>query len=172
MSAALTPPLIVASALLCVAGTLKLRSPHVAAGALAALGLPASAWLVRALATGELALGALCALHPSRPAAGVLAGAYAAFAVAAWLLARRRTACGCFGEDETPASALHSAASAILAGLALAAAATSPPQGLGWLLHRSAATAVVALVGTAGALYAVVLVYMLVPRAWGAWESE
>jgi hypothetical protein len=173
MSAALAPPFIAASLLLCVAGVLKLRSPRVAVRALAALGLPASAWLVRAIATGELALGALCVLHPSRAAAATLAGVYGVFAVVAWMLARERTACGCFGEEDMPASMLHSVVSAILALVALAAAAAAgSPQGLDWLLDRSAATATVALIGLGGALYAIVLVYTVLPRAWEAWESE
>jgi hypothetical protein len=172
MSAALAPPLIVASLLLCVAGALKLRSPVGAVGALAALGLPARAWIVRAVAVFEIALGAVCAVDPSRVAVVALAGVYALFAAVAAILMRRRVACGCFGENDFPASSGHWIASGLLASLALAAAALGPPHGLGWLLSRSTATGAIALVGIAGALYAVVVVYTVVPRAWGAWGSE
>lgn len=171
MSAALAPPLIVASLLLCVAGALKLRSPVGAVGALAALGLPARSWMVRLMAVLEIALGAVCAVDPSRVTAVALAVVYAVFAAVAAILMRRRVACGCFGENDVPASSGHWIASGLLASLALAAAVAGP-RGLGWLLSRSAATGAIALIGLGGALYAVVLVYTVVPRAWWAWESE
>ncbi len=174
MSAALAPPFIVASLLLCVAGVLKLRSPRVAVGALA----DARAARERVARPRDrdrrTRARRPCVLHPSRAAAATLAGVYARVrAVVAWMLARKRTACGCFGEDDMPASHAHSVASAILASLALAAAASAgSPHGLDWLLDRSAATAAVALIGIGGALYAIVLVYTVLPRAWEAWESE
>jgi len=172
VSAALAPPLLVASLLLCVAGLLKLRSPAGAVAALAALGLPARAWLVRVLAGLEVALGAACAADPSAVVAAAVAGVYALFAAAAAILMRRRVACGCFGENDVPASSGHWIASGLLASLALAAAAFGPPHGVDWLLSRSTATGVIALIGVAGALYAAVLVYTVVPRAWGAWGGE
>jgi hypothetical protein len=171
MSTALAPPLIVASLLLCVAGALKLRSPGGAVGALAALGLPARAWIVRAFAAYEVALGAVCAIDPSRVTAVALALLYALFAAVAAILMRRRAACGCFGENDFPVSSGHWIASGLLASLALTAAVAGP-RGLDWLLGRFSVTAAVALIGTVAAVYAVVLVYTAVPRAWGAWESE
>lgn len=171
MSAALAPPLIVASLLLCVAGVFKLRSPGGAVGALAALGLAARSWIVRAFAVSEVALGAVCAVDPSRATAVALAGVYVLFAAVAAILARRRVACGCFGENDVPASSGHWIASGLLASLALTAA-VARPRGLGWLLSRPAATGAIALIGIVGAVYAVVLVYTVVPRAWWAWESE
>ena len=171
MSAALTPPFTVAALLLCLAGALKLRSPGTAAGALRTLGLPGSAGLVRALAAGELVLGGLCAIHPNRVAAIVLTAAYVTFAGVAAALARSRAACGCFGEDDTPVSAVHVLASVVLGAVAAAAAAAGP-QGLGWVLGRPAATAAVLVCGIAGALYAVVVVYTELPTAWAAWGGQ
>ena len=171
MSQALTPPSIVAALLLCVAGALKLRSPRGAAGALRALGLPVRAWMVPALAAGELVLGAACALDRTRATSAVLAAAYATFAGVAAALAGRWAACGCFGEDETPVSAVHWVASAALGAVALAAALAGS-HGLGWVAERPAPQAVALVTGIAGALYAVVLVYTAVPRAWTAWSSE
>jgi hypothetical protein len=163
MSAALAPPLVVASLLLCVAGVLKLRAPAVAA---AALGL--RPWGIRALAAGEVALGAACALHPTRGLAVALAIVYGLFAAVAAVLRRRRAACGCFGDDDFPVSLAHVIASELLGTLALAAAVAGP-HGLGWVLGQPAPQAVGLLIGIAGAVYGVVLVYTLVPRAWEAW---
>ncbi len=171
MTQALTPPLIVAALLLCVAGALKLRSPHGAAAALRALGLPVRAWTVPALAAGELVLGAACAVAPTRATIAVLAGTYAMFVGVAAALAGRGAACGCFGEDETPVSAVHWMASAALGAVALAAA-IGGSHGLGWVLGRPGPQAAALVIGIAGALYAAVLVYTTVPQAWTAWSGE
>jgi hypothetical protein len=174
VSAALTPPFAVAALLLCVAGALKLRSPGPAAAALRTLGWPGTPGIVRALAAGELALGAVCAVHPTRVGAAVLAGAYVTLAGVAAALARRRVACGCFGglaEDEPPASAVHWIASALLGAVAAVAAAAGS-HGIGWVLAREAPEAAVLLIGIAGALYATVLVYTQLPVAWAAWGGE
>ncbi len=165
MSAALAPALIVAALVLCVAGESKLRAP---AGAAAALQI--RPWVVRALAVGEVALGAACLLWPGRILAAAVAMVYALFAGVAVVLMRRRVACGCFGENDFPVSAGHSIASALLGTLVLAAAVAGP-RGLGWVFGRPPVTAAVLLIGIAGAVYGVVLMYTVVPRAWGAWEQ-
>jgi hypothetical protein len=183
VSTALAPPFLLAALLLCVAGALKLRSPHVAADALRVLGLPGSAWMVRILAAGEFVIGAGCAVYPTRATGAVLAGAYAAFAGVAVVLVRRRASgCGCFGETETPVSAVHWITSLIFAAVALAAIVAGSSTegghgralglGLGWVLSRSAPTALVLLVGIAGSLYATVLVYTQLPAAWTAWGGK
>lgn len=171
MSAALVPPFVVAALLLCVAGGLKLRSPEAAAAALHALALPGGVWAIRALAAAELALGGLCAVHPTGVSAAVLAGAYGAFSAVAALLVRKRAACGCFGEGELPATMSHSAAGAALGAVA-AATALAGPRGFGWILGRPATTATVLVLGIAGALYATVIVYTELPAAWAAWSGE
>lgn len=188
MSAALTAPFLVAALLLCVAGALKLRSPGRATAALGALGLPAHTWIIRTLAGGELALGALCVLAPTRAGAAVLTGVYVTFAGVAAVLSARRVGCGCFGgyggsgghggsgglggsDDEAPVSAVHWIAGGMLAAVAAAAAAVGP-RGLGWVLGLGAPTAAVLLVGIAGAVYATVVVYTQLPLAWAAWSGE
>ena len=92
MSEALTPPFLVASLVLCVAGAFKLRASHAAADALRTLGLSGGVRLVRlvrGLAGGELVLGAVCAVSPTRAGAAVLTAAYATFVGVAAVLARR-----------------------------------------------------------------------------------
>jgi len=166
VSEALTPPFLVSCLVLCIAGVSKLRAPRTAA---AALGL--RTWTVRLLAAGELALGAVCALHPTRAGALALAAVYSLFAIVAVVLMRRRLACGCFGDDDLPVSRAHVIASELLAAMA-AAAAFATPHGLGWLASQGGLQGVTLVVAVAGASYAMVLVYTAVPRAWAAWSGQ
>jgi uncharacterized membrane protein YphA (DoxX/SURF4 family) len=167
---ALTPLLLLAALVLCVAGAAKLRSPQAASRAFAALGLPSNTAVVRSFAAGELALGAWCAVDLGRPAAACVAVLYAAFALAAARLARNRSACGCFGEGDLPASAWQSLLSGLLALVALTAVLV-PAHGLGWVLGRPPLEAATILIGTAGATYATVLAYTLLPEAWTSWSA-
>jgi hypothetical protein len=171
LSETFTAPLLIAAIVLCAAGASKLRSPATAIRAFAALGLPASTVLVRAVAACELALGAWCAIHPARPIAVAVACLYAVFAGAAAVLARRRSSCGCFGENDLPASLWQSMLSAALAALVLAAL-LSGAHGLGWVLARPAPDAAAILIGTAGAAYAAVLAYTQLPQAWASWSTQ
>jgi len=84
MSAALAPPFIVASLVLCVAGVMKLRF--------------STRLSMRALGVGEVALGVVCVVHPTPALAVVLAVVYGSFAAVAAVLRSRRRACGWFGE--------------------------------------------------------------------------
>jgi uncharacterized membrane protein YphA (DoxX/SURF4 family) len=167
---ALTAPILLAASVLCIAGVAKLRSPDTATRAFEALGLPAKPALGRALATVELALGLWCALDGSRPAAIAVACLYAAFAAAAVLLSRRHSSCGCFGAEELPASLWQAVLSATLGAVALAGA-LADAHGLRWVLDRPALEASTILLGTAGAAYAVVLAYTLLPQAWTSWSA-
>jgi Mg/Co/Ni transporter MgtE len=160
---ALTSPFAVAAIVLVVAGLAKLRSPAAAARALDTLGVSAGAWMVRAIALGEIALGGWAVVRPEAPAALAVAAVYGAFAVVAWLLASREASCGCFGEREHPASLAQSVLSIALASAA-GLAAIWRPRGLSWL-----ATHPVVALGVAGAAYATVLAYTVLPLAWSAW---
>jgi uncharacterized membrane protein YphA (DoxX/SURF4 family) len=167
---ALTAPIVLAAVVLCVAGVAKLRSPGPATRAVETLGLPAKPALVRALAIVELTIGIWCAIDGSEPAALAVACLYAAFAAAAVLLSRRHSACGCFGAEELRASLWHAVLSATLGAAALAGALTGA-HGLQWILDRPAFEATTILVGTAGAAYATVLAYTLLPQAWTSWSA-
>jgi hypothetical protein len=94
------------------------------------------------------------------------------FAVVAWILMRRRVACGCFGENGLPVTHAHLIASGLLGALAGAAAVASPRGGVGWLTSQPALSSGVLAVGIAGAVYATMLVYTELPRAWAAWSGE
>ncbi len=169
MSAALTPPLLVAAGVMVLAGALKLRSPAPAVRALSILGLRATPIFVRTLAAFEVTVGGWALVAGGRAAAAAIACVYAIFAVVALLLARRQASCGCFGEDRTPASALQSILSAAFAAVAIAAA-LSGAHGLSWVTGRGPASAGTLLIGIAGAVYATVIAYTELPAAWSAWS--
>jgi hypothetical protein len=168
---ALTPPLLVAAAVLLVAGLAKLRAPNGAVRALRSLGAPAAPLLVRAFAFGEVALAAWALIHPNRFVVAGLAAAYASFAATAAALARRNASCGCFGAASPPASAAQASISAAFAAVALASVLTSV-HGVGWLLNRSTTAAIVLVTATAGAAYAAVVAYTEIPSAWSAWSGR
>src|SRR5262249_15376776 len=117
------------------------------------------------------ALGVWAAVVPSRAAAAAIAVLYAAFSGLSLVLARRRAACGCFGESDAPASPLQTLLSLALAAIAFAAA-VSPPHGVGRVLGQSAWFAGVMLIAVGGAVYATVAAYTDLPVAWGAWSAR
>jgi len=167
----LTGPFAAAAIVVAVAGIAKLRAPAVATAALSELGLPSAAWIVRLLGVAELALAAWCLMDPGLVGAAALGCCYLAFALTSLALARRRAACGCFGEHEQPASLGQSAISGALATICFAAAAVTP-RDAGWVLSRPAGQAAVLALGIAGCAYALVLAYTQLPAAWGAWGAR
>ncbi len=166
----LTGPFAVAAIVVVVAGIAKLRAPAVASAALYELRLPNAAWIVRLLAGAEVALGAWCLIDPGVVAAAALGCCYLAFALTAVALARRRAACGCFGDHEQPASLGQSVISGALAAICFVAAMVGPHDA-GWVLSRPAGQAAVLALGIAGCAYATVLAYTQLPAAWGAWSA-
>ena len=171
MADVLTGPFAVAAIVVAVAGIAKLRAPAVATAALSELGLARVAWIARLLGAAELALAAWCLIAPASPSAAALGCCYVAFAIASLALARRRAACGCFGEHEQPASLGQSAISGALSAVCFAAAAVTPHDA-GWVLSRPAGQAAVLILGIAGCAYALVLAYTQLPAAWGAWSAR
>jgi hypothetical protein len=167
----LTDPFAVAAVVMVVAGVAKLRAPAIAVRALREIGLPAGSALVRGVAGLEVGLGVWCLLEPGAFRAIALACCYAAFAALALMLARRRAACGCFGEGDVPASGFQALISAVLAAVCAAAALWSPHD-LGWLSHRPAGFVAVLVIGIAGSAYATVLAYTQLPAAWSAWSAR
>jgi hypothetical protein len=164
-------PLAIAAAVLGLAGVAKLRSPDPATRAAVTLGLPSQRWLVRALASVELALAGWCLAAPGTLSAALLGAVYAAFAGLAAVLARRQSACGCFGTDDAPATAAHWLLSALLA-IVCAASVRWTPHGLLWVLAHHPALSGVLAIAVAGAAYALVAVYSQLPAAWSAWSGR
>jgi hypothetical protein len=166
----LTGPFAVAAIVVAVAGVAKLRAPAVAVGASRELGFRAGPRVIRAFAAAEVATGVWC-LVAAGVAAAALACCYAGFAAISLLLVRRRAACGCFGEGEAPASLAHPLISGALAAVCVLATVEAP-HGIGWMLGRPAAQAIVLLIGIVAGAYATVLAYTQLPAAWGAWSAR
>jgi len=171
VAGALTAPLLIAAGLLVISGLAKLRAPTTAARALAVAGLPAGTALVRTLSAAEITLGVAALSTGGRVIAAGLGVVYAGFAALALLLARRRAACGCFGDSDAPASRVQALLSAVIASLCTLAV-VRPAHDLHWVLERSPATAATLLIGAAACVYAVVLVYTQLPAAWAAWSTR
>lgn len=162
MIAAVPPPtlgpLLVAAAVLAVAGVAKLRRPAPTGLALARLGLPGSDGVVTALGLVEVvAAGAAAAL--GGPFALPVAVLYLGFAAvtAAQIRAARGSGtaadCGCFGDRSAPVGPIHVAvnvALAIAAGAGVVGDGAGLIGGLTDAPGATALTALLALVGAAG----------------------
>jgi len=114
-------PYLMASALLVVAGTLKVLRPSDTATALAET-LPLARSKLRILvqigAAGELAIGVSAILWPRPITAGAVAASYFGFSLFVWVQRRRGgplSSCGCFGKPDTPATASHGVLTLLLA---------------------------------------------------------
>jgi hypothetical protein len=162
----------VACALLIAAGVAKLRAPRPAREALELIGLPVPSLAVRILGGAEVVLGGFAAIRPGAVSGGLVALAYAAFAVTASLLLRadRGADCGCFGRASSPASAAHVALNAGACGVAIAAALVGPP-GLQWIATRAPLVAVTLVIALAGAAFAAYAAFTLFAPAWRAYGS-
>src|SRR5262249_54090873 len=125
----MTGPFVAACVLLAWSGALKLARPDATRAAARAIGLPASAFAVRAFATAEI-LTAVVGVLFGGVAALVVAAQFVVLAAVASRLYRRApsTPCGCLGgRSETPASRAHVAIDAIAAFVALIAAFGTTP---------------------------------------------
>lgn len=120
----------IASALLVLAGTAKVRWPSGTVDALAGAGLPARRWAVRMLGGAEVAVGVTVLTVGGTVPAATTAALYAGFAGFV-VRQRRRTGapCGCFGEARTPVGAGHlvvNVVATVAAGLAAVTGASTP----------------------------------------------
>ncbi len=132
MVPALTAPVLAAAVLLALAAPSKLRTPDLAARALAEArvpgGLSVRRAVVRALGVVEILLALAVLLVPSRAVLALLALAYAGFAAFVVVLIRRGaplSSCGCFGRPDTPATVGHVVVVGLIAVVVALAAAWS-----------------------------------------------
>jgi hypothetical protein len=156
-----------------VTGAAKLRSPGGVATALAALRLPASRGLARALGAVEVAVGAAALVQPRplAPAVALLYLLFAAFIVRALTSGLPLASCGCLGERETPPSAVHAALDLLAAGAAVLVAVSSVPatdEFLGGLPWNGVPLAM--LVAVCVLLAYATLAHL--PAALAAWRPE
>lgn len=165
MTAAVVP-LYAFAALLFGAGVAKLGRPHDTVRALAALGAPVGAAVVRAGAALEVVVGAWCVLAGGRWAAAAVAASYASFAVfvgVALVADAPIGSCGCFGEPDTPPTVAHLALclGAVAAG---AAGWSSRAVGLPAAVFARPGQGPALLLLAAAAAYAAYLVMAVAPR--------
>jgi hypothetical protein len=150
------------------AGAAKVASPADTARAMRTAGLPVGAGLVRAGALAETAVGAAVLAGAGRVAVALLAASYLAFGgfVAAALVRRWPIAsCGCFGEPDTPPTALHAAVCVVSAGALAGAAIAGPAAGVGSVLSvEGGYKGGVFLACSAVAAYVLYLVMASAPR--------
>jgi hypothetical protein len=171
---ALLPAAYAAAGLLVVAGALKLGRPGSARAALATAGWGVPAPLVRSLGAAEIVLGAAFVLRPGVVTAAAAAAAYACFALFVVRLLRRARAgveCGCFGTAGGEASAFHVWLNGALCALC-AAAALAPPPAPSWIAARAPLFAFALVAGIGATVYATVVAFAAVPRAWASYTPE
>jgi hypothetical protein len=115
-------PFAIATCLLALAGFAKAMQPAATAGALAALGLPHRRWLVRGGGSAEALLACAALVTGDAKLAILVAVSYAGFALfvaAALYRGTPLSSCGCFGNIDTPPSAMHIALDLLAAGAAI-----------------------------------------------------
>lgn len=163
---ALLGPALVASALLVLAGAQKLLDPTMTVGALRALGLPSSPFLVRAGSAAEVALGAAAIGVGGAVLWWQIALSYtvfAAFVVAALRKGTMLGSCGCFGREDTPPHGSHVVLDLLLAATAVWAALTLDRAPVDELVARPGQGVLVVLLAGV-ALHLLFAVYVLLPR--------
>src|SRR3954465_11961675 len=132
-----TAPLLIASALLAVAGAPKTLDPTNTVGALRSVGLRVPPFTVRLFGAVETALGIATLVTGARPLAVLVALSYAgfsAFILVALSKGGAVSSCGCVGRADTPPPRSHVGVTSGLA-IACAAAALTGAGGLttiGW----------------------------------------
>lgn len=126
----LVGPFAIVAGALAVGGVFKLIDPAPTASMFRSLHLPASLGLARVSGAVEVVVGTAAVLVGGRVLAGVVAVLFVAFTLAMVVLVRQGEAassCGCFGKLSSRPTAVHLAADAIAAAVALAAAITGVP---------------------------------------------
>jgi hypothetical protein len=147
-------PYLAAAALLVVAGVPKVADPMPLVRALRSTGLPAGRPLVRAIALGEVLVGAAALALPGRGTAALVGLAYLGFTGFVGLALARGgvlESCGCFGKADTPPTRAHLAVTALLA-LAAGALAVAPPEAPVWTAATLTRPATSVLIGFAALL--------------------
>lgn len=152
--------------LLLAGGAAKVVDPGRTAGALAALGWPASPGSVRAGAAFEAVLGALGLAVGGPVVAAIVALSYLAFTAFVVAALRADTpvgSCGCVGAVDTPPSGAHAVSTLALAGGTLAALFAGEA---GPLVDAGGPAVAVAVALVAGAYLLMTRPRRLVPAFW------
>jgi hypothetical protein len=167
-----TPPFLVAAALLVVSGTAKLIRPDPAVRGLEQAALPAGRAQVRVLAAAELSIGVGCLAAPGRVWPALLACFY--FAFVAFLLRLLRVgsearSCGCVGSRDAPPSPAHVALNGLASASGLVVALIGHPAEV---LLRGPMFGVPAVAGLAACAYAAYACAAYLPQAWASYRPH
>lgn len=122
----------IASALLVIAGFLKIRHPQPTARALSMLGLGPSPIAAVLVGAAEIGIGLAALATGSRTTAAAVALVYLGFTGFVAVMLRRPDRiedCGCFGDVRTPPAPIHLVINLVFASAAMMAAPT-PPGGV------------------------------------------
>ena len=121
----LSGPFLAISALLAVAGAMKVYRPKYTVGALTAAGLPANTTLVRLLGLAEIGVG-IAAIWTGASlwavATGIFYLGFALFVIYALRSGIPIASCGCFGSPDTPPNVGHVVLDLTATAVALAVA--------------------------------------------------
>jgi hypothetical protein len=131
----LVAPTLAAAALLVAAGAPKVLRPHDTRRALASVGLPAPAIVVRLGGLAEVVIGAVAILLGGRIVDALVAASYltfTGFVIVALHKGGVVASCGCVGRPDTPPTASHVVVTALFAAAAGLAAAGEPTGVLTW----------------------------------------
>ncbi len=168
-SAAVPPlsgPFLAISALLAIAGMMKVYRPSFTSGALRATGLPANDGLVRLLGATEVGVGVGAIVVGSAVWAGAVGLFYVAFTMFV-LLALRSGApiasCGCFGSADTPPSVGHVVLD-ISATLVALVTALDPPGSWVGMTGAGLATTLPFLLFSGAAVYLLYAIVNVLPQ--------
>jgi uncharacterized protein YjeT (DUF2065 family) len=137
----LVAPTLAAAALLIVAGAPKMLRPDDTRRALASVGRPVPALVVRLGGVAEVAIGTIAIAHGGHVANTFVAVSYLAFTGFVIVALRNGgvvASCGCVGRPDTPPTVAHVVVTALFATAAGLAAAGGPTGVLTW---SSASTA-------------------------------
>jgi hypothetical protein len=159
-----TAPLLIASALLAIAGAPKAADPTNTVGALRSVGIRVAPVTVRLFGVVEAALGIATLVTGARWLAALVALSYAGFSAFLVVALRKGGAvssCGCIGRADTPPTRSHLAVTATLTVTSLLAA-VSGADGLSTI--DWSATAFTALGFAALGGWLVWLVFTALPR--------
>jgi hypothetical protein len=167
----LAGPFVIAAALLVLGGALKAVHPGDTANALEAVGLPHAHALVRAGGAAEVVIGVGALAFGGLVFALLVAVSYLAFA-AFVLVAMHSDApiasCGCFGQIDTPPSAVHVVIDLIAAGVAVAVACAPDDFSLAHVLDHQPALGIPFVLLVIVGLYAVFLSFTALPKTMAA----
>ena len=169
----LAPPFFLASALLVLAGVVKVRSPDATAQAIVDAGLPGSRRVGRSVGVAEIAVGGWALAAPSSGGAIACAALYMMFAgFLVYVLVARPDAgsCGCAGPTPVPPSRLHATLNVVAAFAAAAYATTSAPNLAVWLGGLGWEASVVVFGGSVVAGWLAVVAVTAAPEAFRSWS--